>query len=104
MAQNYTVNYNIKVNSTSAIQAIDKFVASTNQLTKTVSEVDKLTASLKRLTKQSYKLNFNVGNANRSLDSVLHRLREIDRLAKRNRTIAILVEVPEVVQLLEAQS
>ena len=89
MAQNYTVNYNIKVNSTSAIQAIDKFVASTNQLTKTVSEVDKLTASLKRLTKQSYKLNFNVGNANRSLDSVLHRLREIDRLAKRNRTIAI---------------
>lgn len=89
MAQNYTVNYNIKVNSTSAIQAIDKFVASTNKLTKTVSEVDKLTASLKRLTKQSYKLNFNVGNANRSLDSVLHRLREIDRLAKRNRTIAI---------------
>lgn len=89
MAQNYTVNYNIKVNSASAIQAIDKFVASTNKLTQTVSEVDKLTASLKRLTKQSYKLNFNVGNANRSLDSVLHRLREIDRLAKRNRTIAI---------------
>lgn len=89
MAQNYTVNYNIKVNSASAIQAIDKFVASANKLAKTVSEVDKLTSSLKRLTKQSYKLNFNVGNANRSLDSVLHRLREIDRLAKRNRTIAI---------------
>ena len=89
MAQTYTVNYNIKVNSTSATSAINSFVQATQKLNKSVADINKLQTALNKLGKTAYTMKFNVGNANRSLDSVLRRLREIDRLAKRNRTITI---------------
>lgn len=96
MAENYTVNYNINVNSAKAQEALTAFQTATaklteasNNLTTFQKKIDQTIAKFNQLAKKTPALDFKVANANKKLQSVITKLRTIERLAKKVHVINV---------------
>lgn len=96
MAENYTVNYNINVNSQAAINALNSFQTATNKLTAAGNKlrtfekrINSTIAQFNKLSKRTPLLDFSTAKANQKLDVIIRKLEKINRLAKQNRTITI---------------
>ena len=96
MAENYTVNYNINVNSAKAQEALTAFQAATAKLTEASKnltafqkKIDQTIAKFNQLAKKTPTLDFKVANANKKLQSVITKLQTIERLAKKVHAINI---------------
>lgn len=90
MAQNFEVNYDIRVFSENAVKAINDFSAATKQLTDAMAPFRKLNTSVSNLNEKLVKLNsktFSVkietGKAEHNIDRLLGKLRQIETIAKR---------------------
>ncbi|MDD7068774.1 MAG: phage tail tape measure protein [Prevotella sp.] len=90
MAQNFEVNYDIRVFSENAVKAINDFSAATKQLTDAMAPFRKLNTSVSNLNEKLVKLNsktFSVkietGNAEHNIDRLLGKLRQMETIAKR---------------------
>ena len=95
MAENYTVNYTIKVTD-NASKIINAFQTSTQSLVTAQNNLDaftkKLTATMKlfqKVGKTTPKINFSCAEANRKLDRIIAKLTQINKLAAASRTITI---------------
>lgn len=96
MAENYTVNYNINVNSAKAQEALTAFQTATAKLTEASKnltafqkKIDQTIAKFNQLAKKTPALDFKVANANKKLQSVITKLQTIERLAKKVHAINI---------------
>lgn len=96
MAENYTVNYNINVNSAKAQEALMAFQTATAKLTEASKnltafqkKIDQTIAKFNQLAKKTPALDFKVANANKKLQSVITKLQTIERLAKKVHAINI---------------
>lgn len=90
MAQNFEVNYDIRVFSENAVKAINDFSAATKQLTDAMAPFRKLNTSVSNLNEKLVKLNsktFSVkvetGKAEHNIDRLLGKLRQMETIAKR---------------------
>lgn len=90
MAQNFEVNYDIRVFSENAVKAINDFSAATKKLTDAMAPFRKLNTSVSNLNEKLVKLNsktFSVkvetGKAERNIDRLLGKLRQMETIAKR---------------------
>ena len=90
MAQNFEVNYDIRVFSENAVKAINDFSAATKQLTDAMDPFRKLNTSVSNLNEKLVKLNsktFSVkietGKAEHNIDRLLGKLRQMETIAKR---------------------
>lgn len=90
MAQNFEVNYDIRVFSENAVKAINDFSAATKKLTDVMAPFRKLNTSVSNLNEKLVKLNsktFSVkvetGKAERNIDRLLGKLRQMETIAKR---------------------
>lgn len=88
MAENYIVNYNIKVNSSGVNQALTNFQTFTQSLQtiqNSVSAFEKsFNASMRRINtmfKKSPTLDINTGRANQKLDTIIRKLTTIQKLS-----------------------
>ena len=95
MAENYTVNYTIKVTD-QASRIINAFQTSTQSLVTAQSNLDafakKLTETMtlfQKVGKTTPKVNFSCAEANRKLDRIIAKLTKINELAATARTITI---------------
>lgn len=89
MAEQYTVDYNIRVNSQSALDGIRAFQEATaqlkactapfNELAKTINST---ASSLAKLTGQTYKINISTTEANKKLNSLLTKIKTIQSTAR----------------------
>lgn len=96
MAENYTVNYNINVNSAKAQEALMTFQTATAKLTEASKnltafqkKIDQTIAKFNQLAKKTPALDFKVANANKKLQSVITKLQTIERLAKKVHAINV---------------
>lgn len=96
MAENYTVNYNINVNSAKAQEALTAFQTATAKLTEASKnltafqkKIDQTIAKFNQLAKKTPALDFKVANANKKLQSVITKLQTIERLAKKVHAINV---------------
>lgn len=96
MAENYTVNYNINVNSAKAQQALVAFQTATQNLTKAGAEltkfqkkIDQTIAKFNLMAKKTPMLDVRVSSANKKLNSVITKLQTIERLAKKVHNITV---------------
>lgn len=90
MAQNFEVNYDIRVFSENAVKAINDFSAATKKLTDAMAPFRKLNTSVSNLNEKLVKLNsktFSVkvetGKAEHNIDRLLGKLRQMETIAKR---------------------
>lgn len=88
MAENYTVNYNINVNSTEAIAALNSFKTAVSGLGETKTQLDAFSAALKttmtsfqQFAKSTPVIKFNTATAKQQLDAIIKRLETIKELA-----------------------
>lgn len=95
MAENYTVNYTIKVTD-QASRIINAFQTSTQSLVTAQGNLDafakKLTETMtlfQKVGKTTPKVNFSCAEANRKLDRIIAKLTKINELAATARTITI---------------
>ena len=95
MAENYTVNYTIKVTD-QASRIINAFQTSTQSLVTAQGNLDafakKLTETMtlfQKVGKTTPKVNFSCAEANRKLDKIIAKLTKINELAATARTITI---------------
>lgn len=89
MAEQYTVDYNIRVNSQSALDSIRAFQEATaqlkactapfNELAKTINST---ASSLAKLTGQTYKINISTTEADKRLNSLLTKIKTIQSTVK----------------------
>lgn len=89
MAEQYTVDYNIRVNSQSALDSIRAFQEATaqlkactapfNELAKTINSTAN---SLAKLTGQTYKINISTTEADKRLNSLLTKIKTIQSTVK----------------------
>lgn len=89
MAEQYTVDYNIRVNSQSALDSIRAFQEATaqlkactapfNELAKTINSTAN---SLAKLTGQTYKINISTTEADKRLNSLLAKIKTIQSTVK----------------------
>lgn len=96
MAENYTVNYNINVNSAKAQEALTAFQTATAKLTEASKnltafqkKIDQTIAKFNQLARKTPALDFKVANANKKLQSVITKLQTIERLAKKVHSINV---------------
>lgn len=96
MAENYTVNYNINVNSAKAQEALTSFQTATAKLTEASKnlttfqkKIDQTIAKFNQLARKTPALDFKVANANKKLQSVITKLQTIERLAKKVHAINV---------------
>ena len=89
MSQNFTVNYNINVNSDQALRSIRAFQEATATLTKQGkqldalrAEVNKTAATLQKLTGKSLQLKISTADTNKKLDVTIRKLERIHTLTK----------------------
>lgn len=90
MAENFEVKYDIQVFSAEAVTAIENFTAATKKLTEATAPFRKLNTSISNLNDKLVKLNskqFSVkietGKAQRNVDKLLGKLRQLETVAKR---------------------
>lgn len=90
MAQNFEVNYDIRVFSENAVKAINDFSAATKQLTDAMAPFRKLNTSVSNLNEKLVKLNsktfyvkVETGKAEHNIDRLLGKLRQMETIAKR---------------------
>lgn len=90
MAQNFEVNYDIRVFSENAVKAINDFSAATKQLTDAMAPFRKINTSVSNLNEKLVKLNsktFSVkietGKAEHNIDRLIGKLRQMETIAKR---------------------
>lgn len=96
MAENYTVNYNINVNSEKAISALTAFQTATSKLTEAQTKLtafqkklDTTITKFNNLSKKAPSISIKTESAIRKLNTIISKLETIDRLVKKNRTITI---------------
>lgn len=89
MGENYTVNYQINVNASPALQAIRKFQEATLEMEKCVTRFDavarsigKVNAALASVSSKPINLQINTSQAEAGLKRVLGLLRQVDTQAK----------------------
>ncbi len=90
MAQSFEVNYDIKVFSADSVTAINNFVTATKKLEEAMAPFRRLNSSISNLNDKLVKLNaktFSVkietGKAERNVDRLLGKLRQMETIAKR---------------------
>lgn len=96
MAENYTVNYNINVNSEKAISALTAFQNATSKLTDAQKKltafqkkIDQTINKFNQFSKKAPVLSIKTDVASRKLDTIIRKLEKIDALASKNRRITI---------------
>lgn len=97
MAENYTVNYNINVNSKRAAEALNAFqtavsglMSAQQQLTAFQRTIDTTFAKLSELSKRKpIAIDFNTSKATGKLEAVLRLLTQIETKAKQLQTIGV---------------
>lgn len=86
MAENYTVNYNINVKAESATTALTKFQTAVTNLTNASSQLKKFGTDVEELATKlnATKINIQLGKGvMATLNQLIAKLREIDKLSKR---------------------
>lgn len=88
--ENYTVQYNLKVNDNGAIKTLQSFTTATANLTKADGNLDlfakkiqEITGQLTNMARKSPTLKINTGTVNRQLDNIIRKLERIQALSKK---------------------
>lgn len=94
MAEKYTVEYNIHVNSSEAVAAINAFTKAAGELTSIGNQfrtlegtIHSIAKSFSKIAGKKHTLRFSVKEANQNLQSVITKLERIDALASKNHAI-----------------
>lgn len=93
--ENYTVQYNIKVNDNGAAKVLQSFTTATANLTKAEGNLDlfakkinEITGQLNNMARKSPTLKINTGTVNRQLDNIIRKLERIQALSKQRLTLS----------------
>lgn len=86
--ENYTVQYNVKVNSKAAENALTSFATATTKLTEAQTQlenfakkINQVSGMLSKMSKTAPTLRLNTGTINRQLDTIIHKLEKIHTLS-----------------------
>lgn len=96
MAENYVVNYDIKVRSTQALESIRKFQQATTQLDECAAKltafqkkVEAVTSKFAQMSRKAPVFDIQTTKANRKLDTVISKLEKIHRLAAKTASLNV---------------
>lgn len=91
MAENFVVNYDINVLSQDAINSINSFTTATQQIAKAAEPFRKLNTAINNLSnrmnalsKKAPTVNIRTGQAEKNVDRLIGKLRQLEAIAKRN--------------------